>query len=304
MSILSVENVTKSYGKNQVLKGVTFTIEKPCIKALVGPNGSGKTTLFAVITNLLKRDSGKIKILGMENNNPDVFKKISFLKDNTVLYSYLTGLDHLKFIAHAQNLPYSRIEEVCSRIGITDYVGNKTGTYSLGMKQHLLLAMAIMNRPKLMILDEPLNGLDPTSVIKIRRLLKQLSEEGTAILLSSHTLSEIDFITSDILFLSKGKIISEDISIYKTIEYELILKEDSVSKAMELFKDNTDIHIEGSKLTYKTKSNSIQSLINTMTENNIEFIDINRRKIGAEERYKAIFPEEFEKMEKISGGVV
>lgn len=304
MSILSVENVTKSYGKNQVLKGVTFTIEKPCIKALVGPNGSGKTTLFAVITNLLKRDSGKIKILGMENNNPDVFKQISFLKDNTVLYSYLTGLDHLKFIAHAQNLPYSRIEEVCSRIGITDYVGNKTGTYSLGMKQHLLLAMAIMNRPKLMILDEPLNGLDPTSVIKIRRLLKQLSEEGTAILLSSHTLSEIDFITSDILFLSKGKIISEDISIYKTIEYELILKEDSVSKAMELFKDNTDIHIEGSKLTYKTKSNSIQSLINTMTENNIEFIDINRRKIGAEERYKAIFPEEFEKMEKISGGVV
>lgn len=304
MSILTVENATKSYGKNQVLKGVTFTIEKPCIRALVGPNGSGKTTLFAVITNLLKRDSGKIKILGMENNNPDVFKKISFLKDNTVLYSYLTGLDHLKFIAHAQNLPYSRIEEVCSRIGITDYVGNKTGTYSLGMKQHLLLAMAIMNRPKLMILDEPLNGLDPTSVIKIRRLLKQLSEEGTAILLSSHTLSEIDFITSDILFLSKGKIISEDISVYKTIEYEFILKESSISKAMELFKDNVNVHIEDSILTYKTESDSVQSLINTMTENDIKFTDINRRKIGAEERYKAIFPEEFEKMEKISGGTV
>ena len=160
----------------------------------------------------------------MTNDNPDIFREISFLKDNRVLYSYLTGLDHLQFIAYAQSLPKSRIDEVCEIIGINNYVRDKTGTYSLGMKQHLLLAMAIMNKPKLMILDEPLNGLDPTSIIKIRKLLKEMANEGTAILLSSHTLSEIDLITSDILFLSEGKIIDEDISRYKTIEYKLLLK--------------------------------------------------------------------------------
>lgn len=297
MSILNIEDVTKSYGKNQVLKGVSFYLDEPGIKALVGPNGSGKTTLFLLITNLLKKDSGKIEILGMENNNPDIFRKISFLKDNTVLYDYLTGLDHLKFIAHAQNLPFFRIGEVCSKIGISDYVGNKTGTYSLGMKQHLLLAMAIMNKPKLMILDEPLNGLDPTSVIKIRHLLQQLAKEGTAILLSSHTLSEIDFITSDILFLSQGKIIKEDISIYKTIEYEFILEGDSISNAIEIFKDNKNISLKGSSLIYTTKPSDIQKFINTMTENGIKFSEMNKRKIGAEERYRAIFPKEFKKME-------
>lgn len=304
MSILSVKNVTKSYGKNQVLKDITFSLEEPGIKALIGPNGSGKTTLFSVITNLLKKDSGEIKILGMENDNPQIFKKISFLKDNTVLYSYLSGLDHLKFIAHAQGLPSSRIDEVCESIGISGYVRNKTGTYSLGMKQHLLLTMAIMNNPKLMILDEPLNGLDPTSVIKIRTLLQQLAEDGAAILLSSHTLSEIDFLTSDILFLSKGKIIKEDISIYKTIEYDFLLKEESLGKAEMVFKNEENVIIRATKLTYRTESSDVQSFIRYMTESGIEFIEMSNRKIGAEERYKAIFPEEFVTMESGLGDII
>lgn len=299
MNILKVENLKKAYGENQVLKGVDFILDSPGIRALVGPNGSGKTTLFSVITNLLKIDSGNVEILGMKNDNPNIFRKISFLKDNTVLYNYLSGLDHLQFIAYAQDLPKSRINEVCEIIGINNYVADKTGTYSLGMKQHLLLAMAIMNKPKLMILDEPLNGLDPTSVIKIRKLLKKLGNEGAAILLSSHTLSEIDLITSDILFLSEGKIINEDISIYKTIEYKLLLKEDFINKASLLLKDDNNITLKGSNLIYRTKESDIQRFVNMMTENGIEFTEINKRKIGAEERYKSIFPEQSTKIEEM-----
>lgn len=299
MNILKVENLKKAYGDNKVLKGVNLSIDSPGIRALVGPNGSGKTTLFSVITNLLKTDSGSVEVLGMKNNNPDIFREISFLKDNTVLYSYLTGLDHLQFIAYAQSLPKSRIDEVCEVIGINNYVGYKTGTYSLGMKQHLLLAMAIMNKPKLMILDEPLNGLDPTSIIKIRKLLKEMANDGTAILLSSHTLSEIDLITSDILFLSEGKIIDEDISRYKTIEYKLLLKDESISKASLLLENNKNITLRASNLIYRTKELDIQKFVNMMTENGIEFTEINKRRIGAEERYKSIFPEKSIKEEEM-----
>lgn len=304
MGILRVDGIKKSYGNHEVLKGVSFGLEEPGIRALIGPNGSGKTTLFSVITNLLKKDCGEIEILGMRNDNPDIFKKISFLKDNTVLYSYLSGLDHLKFIAYAQGLPSSRIDEVCEKIGISHYIGNKTGTYSLGMKQHLLIAMAIMNKPKLMILDEPLNGLDPTSVIKIRYLLQELARDKTAILLSSHTLSEIDFITSDILFLSNGTIINEDISKYKTAEYNFLLDEKSVSKAKTFFKGDTAIISRGLNLSYRTKNADVQNFIKIMTENNIEFTEMSKKKIGAEERYKTIFPEEVEKLRSYDSSII
>lgn len=299
MDILKVEGLKKAYGENKVLKGIDLLLDSPGIRALVGPNGSGKTTLFSVIVNLLKKDSGDVEILGMKNHNPDIFKEISFLKDNTVLYTYLSGLDHLKFIAYAQDLPSSRINEVCEKIGISHYVGDKTGTYSLGMKQHLLIAMAIMNKPKLMILDEPLNALDPTSVIKIRHLFQELAADGTAILLSSHTLSEIDFITSDIFFLSKGTIIKEDISQYKTIKYDFLLDEKSANKAKEFYKNNKDVDLTGLSLSYRTKNTDIQTFIDVMSKNNIKFYEINKRKIGAEERYRSIFQEEFTKMEKV-----
>lgn len=207
MSVLSMENVTKKYGHHEVLKGVTLLLDKPGIFALVGPNGAGKTTLFNTISNLLKPTSGKIEVMGKKNTDPSIFFEVSFLKDNRVLYDYLTGLDHLAFVRLAQKLPKSRVDEVIEEMNIADYVKKKVGTYSLGMKQHLLIAMALLNKPKLLILDEPLNGLDPTSVILVRRLLKALAEDGSVVLISSHTLSEIDQLTDSILFLKDGKLV-------------------------------------------------------------------------------------------------
>ena len=207
MSILKIENVTKNYGRHEVLKGVNLLLDKPGIVALVGPNGAGKSTLFNIISNLLKPTAGTIEVLGKKNTDPSIFLEASFLKDNRVLYEYLTGLDHLDFIRIAQKLPKSRVDEVIAKMNIQTYVKRKVGTYSLGMKQHLLIAMALLNKPKLLILDEPLNGLDPTSVILVRRLLKSLAAEGSVVLISSHTLSEIDQMTGNILFLKDGQIV-------------------------------------------------------------------------------------------------
>jgi ABC-2 type transport system ATP-binding protein len=211
--ILSVENLVKSYGKHSVLKGINFSIEVPEVIALVGPNGAGKSTLLNAICNLIPINEGTIRVLGFDHKDPKMFHHTSFLKDATVLYPYLTGLDHLYFVQRIQKLSKTRVDEVTLKVGIKDYASRKVSTYSTGMKQKLLLAMALMNQPQLLIMDEPLNGLDPTSIISTRNLIKELHQEGTCILLSSHTLSEIDLITKKILFLDQGKVYLEDLSL-------------------------------------------------------------------------------------------
>lgn len=215
MSILKIKDLKKKYGNHEVLNGINLQIETPGIYAVVGPNGAGKTTLFNLISNLIKADSGDIEVVGKKNTNEDIFFETSFLKDNNVLYDYLTGYDHLNFIKLAQKLPKDRVEEVVRKLQIESYMGRKVGDYSLGMKQHLLIALAMLNKPKLMILDEPLNGLDPTAVIKVRYLLKELVSQGTAILFSSHTLSEIDKLTGNIMFLKDGRIVEKKIRLFK-----------------------------------------------------------------------------------------
>ncbi|WP_053942671.1 ABC transporter ATP-binding protein [Kallipyga gabonensis] len=209
MAILQIKDLKKSYGKQEVLKGITMTLDQPGIYALVGPNGAGKSTLFNCISNIISPSPGTIEVVGLKNTDLKIFYSCSFLKDNRVLYDYLTGYDHLFFIQKAQKLDPDRVKEVVDALDIESYMNKKVGDYSLGMKQHLLLALAMLNKPKLMILDEPLNGLDPAAIVKVRRLLKDLVEAGTTILISSHTLSEVDKMTQDILWLKDGKIIEE-----------------------------------------------------------------------------------------------
>lgn len=298
MSILKLENVTKKFGKQEVLKGINMHIEKPGIYAVIGPNGAGKSTLFNVISNLLKANSGEIEVVGKKNTNSDIFFEVSFLKDNRVLYDYLTGYDHLAFIKTAQKLPKERIDEVVEKLQIAYYMNKKTGDYSLGMKQHLLIAMAMMNKPKLMILDEPLNGLDPTSVIKVRHLLKELVESGTAILISSHTLSEIDLLTDQIMFLKDGRIVEEQMDLIKDNIYELSLTKESVEKLKDYQIKGLNYELNQDKMIANIGINKVSYLIEKLEDENIEFTDITKKKVGSEERYMKMFPEEMEKIRK------
>lgn len=208
--IIKVNNLDKFYKSKQVLKNINFEISTPSIIGLVGPNGAGKTTLMNCITNLINYQNGDIEILGKSNKDAEIFKEISFMQDNRVLYPYLTGYDHLKYICDIQNIDYKEIKNISEKIGINSYLNMKTKEYSLGMKQHLLIAMAIINKPKLIIMDEPLNGLDPDSIIATRELIKELHNDGTTILISSHSLSELGFITSDIIFIKNGEIVIEN----------------------------------------------------------------------------------------------
>lgn len=293
MAILKVTNLTKNYGKHEVLKGINLLLEEPGIYALIGPNGSGKTTLFNTISNLLKPTSGEIEVLGKKNTDASIFYEVSFLKDNRVLYEYLSGYDHLTFIQSAQKLPKERVDEVIKKMQIGHYVHKKVGDYSLGMKQSLLIAMAMLNKPKLMILDEPLNGLDPTSVIKVRYLLKELTENGTTILISSHTLSEIDLITDNIMFLKDGRIVEEKIEIANSNIYAInVGNTANLEKILEGF----EYKIEDNLLKVNLHEKEIFELLTKFHENQIKYLDISKVKRGTEDRYMEMFPEEIAKI--------
>lgn len=127
MSILQIKNLKKSYANNYVLNGVNLEIKEPGIYALIGPNGSGKSTLFNLISNLISPSEGEITVLGKSNKNPEIFYDTSFLKDNRVLYDYLSGYDHLNFIKNAQNIPADRIKEVVDKLGIESFISKKNG---------------------------------------------------------------------------------------------------------------------------------------------------------------------------------
>lgn len=286
--ILSVNGVYKSYGKEKVLSDISFEIETPRIIALIGPNGSGKSTLLSIITNLLRPDQGEITVLNKSNKDPKIFREISFMQDNSVLYDYLTGYDHLQFIGDVQNISKGKIMETAECIGITGYIHKKVGKYSLGMKQHLLLAMAILNQPKLLILDEPLNGLDPSSAIKVRQLLLNLSAKGTTILLSSHHLSEVDLITSHILFLKNGRLIKEDISPKERVCYQLVF-DDAVKAKTFLETRSISVKAEHNKLFLPMDGYPIGEILRVLNEQNIVLLDIEKKRMGSEDRYQKIF---------------
>lgn len=293
--IVEVNNLNKSYGKHKVLNDLSFKIEKPQVLALIGPNGSGKSTLMNCMMNLISFDSGKIEILGKSNKDYEIFREVSFLKDNRILYPYLTGFDHLKYICDIQKIPQKRIDQVIELADIGSFYKKIVSSYSLGMKQRLLLAMALCNNPKLILMDEPLNGLDTDSIFKFRDLIKNLGENNTTILISSHSLNELDYITNDILFLKDGSVIYEDIEIYKQTEYRIFLENSDDLKVLHSFFDENTENIKyqikesENSIIFNLKDSKINQVLSFIYENDIKIKKILAKTYGAEDRYRKIF---------------
>ncbi|WAA12798.1 ABC transporter ATP-binding protein [Fervidibacillus halotolerans] len=287
MAILSVSNLSKSYKKHLVLDEIELTIDGPGIWALVGPNGTGKTTFLNVITNILPADSGTVEMLGKSNKDPSIFKQVSFLQDNSILFDYLTGYDHLKYVCDVNQIPKTRVQEVAEYVGMENYLHKLVGNYSLGMKQHLLLAMSLVNHPKLLFLDEPLNGLDPTSSILMRKILRELADQGTTILLSSHNLAEIDRVTKQILFLKDGKLIEKDLSEHEITFYHFIVS--NQTKAMELLSDKYETDNIPNGLKVQLSNHQLNTVIDLFKEHQIDIFDIEKEVTGSEKLYQEIF---------------
>lgn len=290
--IVEVKGLKKRYKKQLVLKGIDIQIESPQIIALVGPNGSGKTTMLNCMTNLLSMTEGEIQLLGKKHIDASLFYDISYLQDNRILYGNLTGYDHLSFICSIQKIPTTRIKEVAKRVGMENYLKKRVRNYSLGMKQHLLLAMAIINEPKLLLMDEPLNGLDPTSAINMRKILLELFEEGTTIIVSSHNLDEIDRLTNIIYFMKDGALLKESLQDFSTKKYLI-----TVNHAEKAKKILTEQHVpfalnNQDQIEFEEVEIDLQTVINHLNHNDITIQEIENQKIGAEKRYRELFEQE------------
>lgn len=205
--MITLQNITKEYRGKKIFDDVDVTIRQGACTALIGPNGVGKTTLLRIILNLDSRYQGDVTIGKWSNRDVQVFKEVGYVQDHRFLYDALTGYDHLMMLAKVHHQSKENVLAICHKLEMSHYLKQKVGTYSLGMKQHLLLAMALVHHPRYLVMDEPFNGLDPTSVAIILRLLQQLKSEGMTLLISSHQLAVLANIADDVLLMKNGKLV-------------------------------------------------------------------------------------------------
>lgn len=284
MSILKVSDLVAGYGSKPVLKGVDLEIDSPGIYALVGPNGSGKTTFLNAISNLIPKTSGKITVLNQENTNISIFKDMSYFPDQRVLYPYLTGYDHFNILMNVYKIGKEDIKNIIEKFDIASYMGKRIGEYSLGMKQHLLIALSTVTNPKLMILDEPMNGFDPSNIVKIRKLLIDIANEGTAILISSHNLFEIDMMTNIVYFLKDGKLMYEKLK----LEERVIFIFESEISDKSLLEDSRFL-VKGNSIEINTNDISKQEALTILGRLSNKIVDFKIHSKSSEERYREIF---------------
>jgi len=208
MSAISVSGLTKRYGDLVAVNGATFEVPLGTICGFVGPNGSGKTTTIRVLLSLIEPTSGSGQILDEPISHPERYlSKVGAMIEGPAFYPALSGAENLKVLATLGGYSHDRVPELIDLVGLSGRGGDKYKTYSLGMKQRLGIAAALLPNPKLLILDEPTNGLDPAGIQEIRDLLSNLAKQGVTVFVSSHLLSEIEMISEYLVMLSKGEVI-------------------------------------------------------------------------------------------------
>ncbi|MDW7660895.1 MAG: ABC transporter ATP-binding protein [Bacillota bacterium] len=255
-TVLSLKNVSKIIKGRPIINDISFEVKKGQIYGFLGPNGAGKTMTLRMVVGLIRPTSGTVEICGHNTRKDFVcaMSNVGCIIENPELYEYLSGSDNLELLRKMEpDISASRIDEVVELVGLSHRIHDKVGTYSLGMKQRLGIAQALMKKPELLILDEPTNGLDPAGIKEFRSLVKSLSkEQGMTIFVSSHLLSEIQMICDEVAIILHGKIIKtskvEALSAGQKITWNVT----NVAKAIKLLAD--DFGVEAVKDTEETLS--------------------------------------------------
>lgn len=202
-AILKTNNLCKDFKKQKAVNNVSITVRENSIYGLLGPNGAGKSTTLKMITGMLRPTSGKVLFNGHEWNRKDL-EQIGALIETPPLYENLSTVENLEVRAKLLNIPKTRIDKVLKMVDLQNTGRKKAGQFSMGMKQRLGIAIALLNSPKLLILDEPTNGLDPIGIQELRSLIRSFPSKGITVILSSHILSEVQLIADDIGIISNG----------------------------------------------------------------------------------------------------
>jgi ABC-2 type transport system ATP-binding protein len=208
---LKVESITKKFYDFQAVSDISFSVAAGEVLGIVGPNGAGKTTTIKMILGLLQPDRGSIKLFGKPIQDPAVRQLIGYMPENPSFYSHLTGRELLSFAAELFQLPKKeakqRADLLLEQVGLTEAAGRQLGTYSKGMLQRICLAQALINKPQLLFLDEPLDGLDPLGRVRMKEMLLEVKQQGTAIVLNSHILSDVEIMSDRIAIMDRGNLL-------------------------------------------------------------------------------------------------
>ncbi len=257
--ILSVKNLSKSFGKRKAVDGLSFDIKIGEIFGFLGPNGAGKSTAIRAMLSLIKPDSGDIEIFtkSVRKYHNLALQGVGALVERPDFYEYLSAYKNLSILATMDKVPKNRIVEVLEIVGLADRGEDKVKAYSQGMKQRLGIAQALLSNPRLLILDEPTNGLDPRGMKEVRSLIRKLAQEGITILLSSHLLHEVEQVCTTMAIINLGKLIkigSVHDLLNESDTYITEIKAEPVEKARKILKDSKFIlFVEESNGVFKVK---------------------------------------------------
>lgn len=206
-TILTITNLNKKFGLLHAVNNLSLEINKGNVYGILGPNGSGKSTTLGIVLNVVNKTSGDYKWFGGKLETHEALKKVGAIIERPNFYPYMTAYENLKLVCNIKEISESKIDEKLELVGLLDRKNSKFKTFSLGMKQRLAIASALLNDPEILILDEPTNGLDPQGIRQIRDIIKLIASRGTTILLASHLLDEVEKVCSHVLVLQKGKML-------------------------------------------------------------------------------------------------
>jgi ABC-2 type transport system ATP-binding protein len=289
-TILSIKNLHKRYGKIHAVNNVSLEIHKGNVYGILGPNGSGKSTTLGIVLNVVNKTSGEYSWFDGTMQTHEALKKVGAIIERPNFYPYMSAKENLELVCKIKNIDYSKINEKLEIVGLIDRKDSKFKTFSLGMKQRLAIASALLNDPEILILDEPTNGLDPQGIHQIRDIIRLIASQGTTILLASHLLDEVEKVCSHVLVLRFGKILySGTVDGISNQSGFFELQAENNSNLIETLKNHPEVEkiseAEGKVIVY-FKSQLDASLLNRyLIENGIYLNHLVFKKMSLEEQF-------------------
>ncbi len=292
---MELSNVHKKIGKHEIIKGVDFSVYRGEVFGLIGPNGAGKTTTIRMMVGLLSITEGNIKILGksIQKEYKDAISEVGAIIENPEMYPFMSGYKNLKHYARMHpGVTNERIREVIQLVGLEKRINEKVKRYSLGMRQRLGIAQALLHKPSILILDEPTNGLDPAGISEIRQYIRRLAEEeNIAVIISSHLLSEIELMCDRVGIIQHGKMVNFE-SIGKSDDQDedvikLQLDVTPIDQAQDILSDQLQIESSVQKgfLSCQIEKDQVPAIVKTLVEHQVDVYQVVALKGTLEDKF-------------------
>lgn len=290
-TILKITNLNKIFNKHlHAVKNVSFEIKKGNVYGILGPNGSGKSTTLGIVLNVVNKTSGDFEWFEGKSNTHDALKKVGAIIERPNFYPYMTAKENLELVCKIKGTSLSKVDEKLELVGLLERKNDKFRTYSLGMKQRLAIASALLNDPEILILDEPTNGLDPQGIRQIRDIIRIIASQGTTILLASHLLDEVEKVCSHVVVLRKGEMLYQG-SVHDMIENNSFfeLKSDDKEQLKLALQNHPSVEKieeeEGKVLVYLNQDIAAKELNSYLFEQKIVLEHLVKRKNSLEEQF-------------------